>query len=323
MKIAVIGLGSMGKRRIRLLQGFDPTLTIYGVDTSNDRRVTCENETGIKTAGSLTELGDKADCAFVCTSPLSHNQIITQCLDMNLHVFTELNLVSEGYDENTSLAEKKGLVLFISSTFLYRAETNYIIDKVHDAGCPVNYTYHIGQYLPDWHPWEDYRNFFVADKKTNACREIFAIELPWLTAAFGEIADFRVVKNKISGLELDYCDNYMLMVEHGSRNKGVLSVDVVSRKAVRNLEVFGEKLYMHWDGSPRGLYLYDYDKKTDNNVSLYEEIYQLENYSSFVVENSYLNEIKAFLSAVQKGEKPRYDFKKDRKILNLIDRIEG
>ena len=35
----------------------------------------------------------------------------------------------------------------------------------------------LGQYLPDWHPWESYKSFFVSNKKTNGCRELFAIEL--------------------------------------------------------------------------------------------------------------------------------------------------
>ena len=38
MNIVVIGLGSMGKRRIRLLKELYPNLTIIGVDLRDDRR---------------------------------------------------------------------------------------------------------------------------------------------------------------------------------------------------------------------------------------------------------------------------------------------
>ena len=117
----------------------------------------------------------------------------------------------------------------------------------------LNYTYHIGQYLPDWHPWENYKDFFVVDKRTNGCREIFAIELPWLTEVFGNVKDIIVRKSKISSLNIDYDDNYMVILEHESGHKGMLAVDIVSRKAVRNLEVFGESLYLSWDGSAEGL----------------------------------------------------------------------
>ena len=44
------------------------------------------------------------DCAFVCTSPLSHADIIHECLQHDIHVFTEINLVPDRYDENLHLA---------------------------------------------------------------------------------------------------------------------------------------------------------------------------------------------------------------------------
>ena len=38
MEVLVIGLGSMGKRRIRLLKGFQQVTNIVGVDGREDRR---------------------------------------------------------------------------------------------------------------------------------------------------------------------------------------------------------------------------------------------------------------------------------------------
>lgn len=324
MKVAVIGLGSMGKRRIRLIQKYSKTMQIVGVDTSEDRREACTKEYNIETSEDLVDLIDKnkINCAFICTSPLSHHKIITHCLKQGIHVFTELNLVSDGYDENIALAKQNKLVLFMSSTFLYRDEIKKIKSSVRDVSCLLNYTYHVGQYLPDWHPWENYKDFFVGEKRSNGCREIFAIELPWLTDVFGHIVNVQVVKNKISNLSIDYNDNYLVIVQHSTGHKGTLAVDVVSRKAVRNLEVFGEMLYLHWDGSPKGLKIYDCDHKKDIDVELYKEIDQLDNYSKFVVENAYLNEIVSFFEAVVDGKFPSYSFEKDREILKIIDEIE-
>lgn len=325
MRVAVIGLGSMGKRRIRLIHKYSDIIQIVGVDTSEERRKACENEYVIETFNSLTEAADimHIDCTFVCTSPLSHSGIITQCLNYGMHVFTELNLVADGYDENILLANQKGLVLFMSSTFLYREEIKKIQALSKQTDSTLNYTYHIGQYLPDWHPWENYKDFFVGDKRSNGCREIFAIEFPWLVNAFGDIVNIDVIKSKFSNLDINYNDNYLLLIQHKNGNKGALAVDVVSRKAVRNLEVFGEQLYLHWDGSPTGLYVYDFEAKKDVNIRLYEEIDQLSNYSSFVVENAYLNEVISFFEAVTEGKMPVYSFEEDKGILKIIDRIEA
>ena len=80
MKALIVGLGSMGKRRIRLLKGIDPTIEIIGVDTWDERRKQVE-DMGHKTFGSIAEAAaEKPDVAFVCTAPLSHYAILKELL---------------------------------------------------------------------------------------------------------------------------------------------------------------------------------------------------------------------------------------------------
>ena len=108
MKAIVIGLGSMGKRRIRLIRDIDSDVSIIGVDTSDERRTEASEEYGITCFNSLeAAAAGGADCAFICTSPLSHAEIISSCLDNGLNVFTELNLVPDKYDENIKKAREK------------------------------------------------------------------------------------------------------------------------------------------------------------------------------------------------------------------------
>ncbi|SHL49747.1 Predicted dehydrogenase [Anaerocolumna jejuensis DSM 15929] len=325
MKVVIIGLGSMGKRRIRLIRKYDSTIIMIGIDSNSDRREASQDEYNILTYSCLEEVigVTEIDCAFICTAPLSHHKIITSCLENGIHVFSELNLVSDGYDKNIALAKEKNLLLFLSSTFLYREEVKKIKSIVEKSGCLLNYTYHIGQYLPDWHPWENYKNFFVDNIRSNGCREIFAIELPWLLEVFGEIVTIDVAKSKISSLDINYNDNYMVILQHSSGHKGTLAVDIVSRKAVRNLEVFGEHEYLSWDGTPTGLFQYNFITNENANIELYDEIDRLENYNKFVIENAYLNEIISFFDTLQNRTHPIYNFDKDKEILNIIDRIEA
>ena len=77
MNIVVIGLGSMGKRRIRLIKEMYPEYTICGVDGREDRRKEATAMFDISCFSSVTDVEDNIDCAFVCTSPLSHASIIT------------------------------------------------------------------------------------------------------------------------------------------------------------------------------------------------------------------------------------------------------
>lgn len=324
MLIVVIGLGSMGRRRIRLLKQYNSNFEIIGVDNNNNKRNQVEDEFKLRTYDNFETafLNHKLSYAFVCTSPQTHNFIIENCLEHNLHVFTELNLVDDGYDKNIKLSQEKNKVLFLSSTFLYREEIKFIKKEVKSQTGNINYSYHIGQYLPDWHPWENYQNYFVGNKRTNGCREIFAIELPWLTETFGNIKDILVKKSKMSNLKLDYDDNFIVILEHESGHKGVLIVDIVSRKAVRNLEIFGEYLYLSWNGTPESLKILNLDSKSENKINLYQEVNNDPNYNKYIIENAYYEEIKLFFDIISGKNKEIYGFEKDKIILDLIDKIE-
>lgn len=318
MNIVVIGLGSMGKRRIRLVKEMYPDYSVIGIDGREDRRIEAAEKFNINTFPSMEEIDQKIDCAFVCTSPLSHASIIKDCLERKWHVFTELNLVDTGYTQNMQTAKNNGCVLFLSSTFFYREEIKYLRSKI-TKDKNWNYIYHIGQYLSDWHPWENYKDFFIGEKRTNGCREIMAIELPWLIATFGSVEKSNVISDKITGLNIGFDDNYMIQLIHKDGSKGTLIVDVVSPVAVRKLEVYAEGSYFSWNGTPESMYEFDSISKKLIPVTITEASEHIKGYCSFVVENAYKNEIREFFDVVFNGKPSLYGFKQDQEILNLIN----
>ena len=105
MRILIVGLGSMGKRRIRLLKQIDSSARITGVDAKEERRKEAEILFNIQTISALQLAfhSNKYDCVFVCTSPLSHANIIESCLMHEINVFTEINLVNDKYISVNSL----------------------------------------------------------------------------------------------------------------------------------------------------------------------------------------------------------------------------
>lgn len=330
MKLLIVGLGSMGKRRARLIKGMRPDIEIFGVDSTPARRAQAES-LGIATFESIdaavaASASTPFAAALVCTAPITHAGIIKTLLTANLPVFTELNLVDDGYAENTALASAKNLPLFLSSTMLYRGETQFIKGEVanfqQQTGKAVRYIYHIGQYLPDWHPWENYKNFFVGDKRTGGVREIFGIDLPWLVDAFGEVTSVQVQKDKISALEIDYPDSYLVTLSHKNGTKGVLAVDVVSPKAVRNFECYGEGLHLFWEGNPKALYKFNHDTAEKELVNTYASVEHDSRYSDNIVENAYVDELANFFAMLEDGAAPRWSFAKDQAVIDLIEQIE-
>lgn len=115
MKLLIVGLGSMGKRRARLTKGIDAAIQIVGVDTAESRRDEALRlglaDAAYATIGEAVA-AEHPDAALVCTAPLAHAAVIGALLDHDLPVFTELNLVSDGYRENMAKAAAKKLPLF-------------------------------------------------------------------------------------------------------------------------------------------------------------------------------------------------------------------
>ncbi len=320
MKVCVIGLGSMGKRRIRLLKQFFYDLIIIGIDNNMERMKRASIEYNIACYSALSDFEGDVDCAFVCTSPQFHASIIRECLKRNLHVFSEINLIDDLYDENIKLAEQKGKTLFLSSTPLYKEEMQLIHSKVKQNGSPCAYHYHIGQYLPDWHPWDNLDDFFISSKSTNGCRELLAIELPWIQSVFGKVKTVKTTKTNLTDLKLDFYDTYLIQIEHEPGTVGNLTVDVVSRHAVRRLEIFNEQLYIRWDGTPNSLY--EKDILSGQLTQIPAGTYIHENgYSESINEYPYIKEIESFFEAIE-GREPLYSFEKDKETLKIIDRIE-
>jgi len=326
MNILIVGLGSMGQRRLRLIQKNYPNNSIFGIEFSEKRRNEISEAYNIKCYDSLLHAlaETNVEAAFVCTPPATHHTVIKELLENSINVFTELNLINTGYTELRELAAQHNLHIFMSSTLLYRKEIQKICEIVHSEKLPLQYMYHVGQYLPDWHPWESYKKYFVGDNETNGCREIFAIQLPWILKCFGRSVSVGYTsKKKISSLDITYPDSYLVTLEHESGNRGVMIIDVVSRKAISSLEIVGEKLHLFWDGTPSGLKKYNIDTKSLESIKLYDSFEHNQNYSSNIIEDAYLAEIVCFFDLLSGVGNPLYSLNDDIQTLELIDKIEG
>ena len=314
----------MGRRRIRLLQkNFD--FEIIGYDLIPERRDEIKRNFNIETVSSLDELSKTKDLkiAFICSSPATHLELIKKIKPLKLNIFCELNLISKDLEELIDLFQESSEIFFSSNTLNFRKEFQLIKHNISSSQTLVNYSYEVGQYLPDWHPWESYLDFFVSEIKTNAIREILAIELPWIVNTFGNIKEFKVNKSSISKLNLQYPDNYQIIFKHNSGSSGYIGLDLVSRVPIRNLRIYGEFDYIKWQGTPNSLEFYNIHEKSFENPNLKAAINKQEDYADFIVEDAYLDEIKYFLTMVKENKVNDTNNRKLLEILKLIDDLEA
>ena len=320
--ILVVGYGSMGRRRIRLAGELLPNAKFVCVDSNEQRQIQARDDGHISVSSIEKGLEFSPEVAFVCTSPGHHADIILKLLDAGIHVFTELNLTSDRYELIAEMAKKNNVTVFVSSTLIYKKQMEIFKSVVNEQNKPLTYIYHVGQYLPDWHPWESYKNFFIGKKETNGIREILAIQLPWIIDTFGNVKDVKVVSQRCTTLDIDFPDSVILNLVHENGCIGSFVVDVTSRKPVTRLEIIGEDLHLFWDGHNDDLRRLNLGTNELEKVPVYETEQHIEGYSDNIAEEPYRDEIKEFIGAIN-DRKVRYGLEQDAYILSLIDKIES
>jgi predicted dehydrogenase len=244
MKFVVVGLGSMGKRRVRNLQALGHR-DILGFDPRADRRAEAQQRLGISTADTFdAALRDgEPDALVVSTPPRHHMTYAERAVAQGLGCFIEASVVDS--DRVLALAERsagEGLVVAPSCTMRYfpgPIEVKRLIEG-DVIGAPLFLNYQTGQYLPDWHPWEPIGDYYVSERDTGGCREIVPFELTWLNDIFGHPEPLRCVKAKLSDMPADIDDVYTCTLRYPGGMLATMTVEVLSRPvATRVLRVTG------------------------------------------------------------------------------------
>jgi predicted dehydrogenase len=95
MKLGVIGLGSMGKRRVRDLTALGHE--VIGFDVRKDRREAAASTFGVGCVESFADLAARGvDAVTVSTPPDQHVEYFERCFDAGIPFFSEANVLSRG-----------------------------------------------------------------------------------------------------------------------------------------------------------------------------------------------------------------------------------
>ncbi|WP_088835337.1 Gfo/Idh/MocA family protein [Paenibacillus tyrfis] len=315
----VIGLGSMGKRRVRDLLALSGQRVI-GFDPRPDRRSEAEAKFGIETFDSVEralQLGPRA--LIISTPPDQHMPYAHLAADLGLPFFTEASVTKDDVPELIAkLQQKPSLVAAPSCTMRFHPAVTLLSKLVNDktAGGNCFFMYHSGQYLPDWHPHEDYRTFYVSRKETGGCREIVPFEWVWLTSLFGPIRGGFSLKRKVTTLETDIDDVYQMVMEFADGTSGQVTVDVVSRKATRAFSLLGEQGTIQWNFSDSAVEVYDGTRRTTRRIPV------LSGDRPFQYEDMYVSEMRAFLEAIEGGKPFPHNYEQDLALLEMMEQFE-
>lgn len=303
LRIIVVGCGSIGKRHLGNLKALGVE-NLVAVDTRKDRlqEVTERIGSEILCSDNLSEqLKSKCDGVVVCVPTSIHLDVAKEAIKSGASVLIEkpLSNTSEGVPELLSLAKESSLVVAVGYTYRFWPALQKIKYFLENDQIGQIYSANIifSEYLPDWHPWEDYRSWFMAKKELGGgalLDESHAIDIMrWL---FGEARTIYGVNGTFSKLEIDSDDLAEIIVRFHSGVIGSIHMDIYGRHHRKELSIQGELGNIYWD-------FYK------NTVALYQA--NLEKWEVIQFEDDrndmFLNEVRHWLNAIQGGPKVPVD----------------
>lgn len=329
MRFLVIGLGSMGKRRVRNLIALGHKDNIAGFDLREDRRIEAKKyEIDIFDDFEKAMHEFKPDAFLISTPPNLHMYYAYIAEQNDIHCFIEASVVdAEKILELSNRIKNKKILMAPSCTMRYYPMPTKIKELINNRiiGKVLNYNYQTGQYLPDWHPWEKIEDFYVSNPDTGGCREIVPFELTWLNDIFGDPKPLACVRKKLTDMNADIDDIYHCILEYPNNIIGNLTVEVVSRpKATREIRILGTE----------GEIVYSADGNELRYINLQMNEWERIKFDTGTVESGYINpeepyinEVKAYIDAIEKilnGENSTYPntLEDDYKILQTLYKLE-
>jgi predicted dehydrogenase len=251
MKALVVGLGSVGRRHARNWAA----LGLGEVWVCRQHGAAQPEPLGIE-ARMFSDL-DQALAAgpdvVLVTNPTSlHVETARRAIEAGAHVLVEkpLGASLEGVADLIQAAQRAGRVLAVGYTLRFHPGLARVRELLLDGaiGRPVSARAEFGEYLPDWHPWEDYRHSYSARRALGGgvvltqSHELDA--LCWLlgppTCVFG-------FAERTGLLEVDTEDVAEIVLRFGDGCLASLHVDEVRRPPQRWLELTGEAGILRWE----------------------------------------------------------------------------
>lgn len=274
MKFLIIGFGSIGRRHAQNLLDLGQTdLLVYRTGRSNlpvEMHLDLPIETDLDRAFAY-----QPDAVIVCNPTALHLPFGIRAAERGCHIFLEkpVSHSLEGIDEFRQIVKKRGVKVVVGFQYRFHPALHIMQEwlKAGKIGRPLWARVHWGEYLPDWHPWEDYRLSYSARRDLGGGVLLTLCHpFDYLNVLFGEATDVSAFMGKIGDLELDVEDVAEVILHYPNRFLATVHLDYLQRPPSHTLEICGTQGILRWDYQAGSLQLHQIaDKaKVEGSVSL-------------------------------------------------------
>jgi predicted dehydrogenase len=299
MKILVAGSGSIGRRHMRNLRSLDVG-EIAACDPDPERLAPMVAELKIHPYSDFEEALQTArpDAVLICTPPSFHLTQARQAIAAGAHVFIEkpLSHSMDGVKALLNEARAGARVLQVGYNLRFHPAIRKLKQIVEEniIGRILWTRAEVGQYLPDWRPWQDYRQSYTARRELGGGIILDAShEIDYLLWFFGEPIEVLCMASTVSQLAVNVEDSASLLLRFASGAHADLHLDFVQRIPTRSCKLAGEEGTAIWeDGDAVSVRVLRPGKEAESFRYEFDD------------NEMYVAELKEFLDCVETGQSP-------------------
>jgi predicted dehydrogenase len=261
MKFLIAGLGSIGRRHFRNLIALGEADLVL----LRARKATLPDDelAGYPVETDIYEALSKHDPdAVVVANPTSlHLDVAIPAAEAGCHILLEkpVSHTLEGLDTLQKATENSGSKILVGFQFRYHPTLNKARELIQsdELGQVLTVHAHWGEYLPNWHPWENYRQSYAARADLGGgVIGTLTHPLDYLRYLIGEINALWSFNGHISPLEMDVEDIAEIGLKFANGAIGGVHVNYLQRPPVHRLEIVGTNGTLRWDNADGTLHFY-------------------------------------------------------------------
>jgi predicted dehydrogenase len=260
MKFLIAGYGSIGRRHMRnLIAAGERDILLYRTQNSTlpeDELQGFVVETDLKRA-----LSHKPDAVIIANPTAKHLEVALPAAEQGCHILVEkpISHSLDGLEDLKKAVQKSGSRILVGFQFRFHPGLIKVKDAIlkGEIGRPVSARAQWGEYLPNWHPWENYRQSYSARSDLGGGAALTLCHpLDYLRWMMGEAEVLWAFGAHLSDLEIEVDDVAEFQLKFANGVLGSVHLDYYQQPAVHTLEVVGTQGSLRWDNADGTVRIY-------------------------------------------------------------------
>jgi predicted dehydrogenase len=313
LKFLIAGYGSIGRRHLRNLLALGEEDIVL---LRSKKSTLPEDEiSGIPQVMDIQSALDLHPDAVIVANPTAlHLDVAIPAAQAGCHILMEkpISNSSERLDILKSALDQRGGKLLVGFQFRFHPglqKVNKLL-KADAIGRPISFRVQWGEYLPNWHPWEDYRKSYSARQDLGGGVVLtLSHPLDYLGWLFGDVAGIFAFEGKMSDLDLQVEDTAEIMMHFKKDVTGSLHLDFCQQPPSHKMEIIGTSGTLLWDNADGAARIFQAAKGKWESFELPE---------GFERNDLFLAELRHFIQVMRGEAEPICGLDDGEKVMNLV-----